>query len=79
MMPLQLVYLCLYALLVRCYFRQLMMFAALGEQSPMILMSLGLSPEIIKSELAKIDSIEKLKVSLFVANILSYLSLESYY
>ncbi|XP_019864467.1 PREDICTED: selenoprotein O-like [Amphimedon queenslandica] len=40
---------------------QLMMFASLGEQSPMILMSLGLSPEMIKNELTKINNMEKVK------------------
>lgn len=41
------------------------MFASLGEQSPMILMSLGLSPEMIKNELTKINNMEKVKVCFY--------------
>ena len=39
-----------------------MMFAALQEQSPLILMQLGLSPELIQNEMKKIGNIQKLKV-----------------
>lgn len=39
-----------------------MMFASLHEQSPLILMSLGLSPEQIQNEMKKINNIAKMKV-----------------
>ena len=38
------------------------MFAALQEQSPMLLLHLGISPELIQNEIQKISNIQKIKV-----------------
>ena len=48
-------------------YSQLQMFSMLMQQSPEVLMALGISPQVIRNEISKQENLRKLKVSTLVA------------